>query len=154
VDEAQDTSEVMLSIVNQQPADKVTAYHRPGEWGLCASLATMIQLVTQYGRKLFEFDRIIKQRLVEKDRAECVFATTHKAKGQEYDHVEMVEEDFITREGIKWALRAGEDKASTPQAARGNQHLLRRGDASQKIDSFGQLLMAMRSSGCGLTCRC
>jgi hypothetical protein len=33
-----------------------------------------------------------------------VFATTHKAKGQEYDHVEMVEEDFITREGIKWAL--------------------------------------------------
>jgi superfamily I DNA/RNA helicase len=75
------------------------------------SLATMIQLVTQYGRKLFEFDRIIKQRLVEKDRAECVFATTHKAKGQEYDHVEMVEEDFITREGIKWALRAGEDKA-------------------------------------------
>jgi superfamily I DNA/RNA helicase len=40
-----------------------------------------------------------------------VFATTHKAKGQEHDHVEMVEEDFITREGIKWALRAGEDKA-------------------------------------------
>jgi hypothetical protein len=38
-------------------------------------------------------------------------------------------------------------QGSTPQAARGNQHLLRRGDASQKIDSSGQLLMAMRSSG-------
>jgi F-box protein, helicase, 18 len=39
-----------------------------------------------------------------------VFATTHKAKGQEYDHVKMVEEDFITREGIKRALRSGEDE--------------------------------------------
>jgi superfamily I DNA/RNA helicase len=78
-----------------------------------SSLSTMIQLVTQYGRKLFEFDRIIKQRLVEKDQADIVFATTHKAKGQEYDHVEMVEEDFITREGIKRALRSGEDETQS-----------------------------------------
>ena len=75
------------------------------------SLLTMIQLVTQYGRKLFEFDRVIKQRLVEKDQADIVFATTHKAKGQEYDHVEMMEEDFITREDIKRALRSGEEEA-------------------------------------------
>jgi superfamily I DNA/RNA helicase len=74
------------------------------------TLLTMIQLVTQYGRKLFEFDRVIKQRLVEKDQADIVFTTTHKAKGQEYDHVEMVEEDFITREGIRRALRSGEDE--------------------------------------------
>lgn len=68
-------------------------------------LATVVALVERYGGKLFEFDRLIKSRLVDKPQAQVIFTTTHKAKGQEYEHVEMLEDDFLTRADMKKAAR-------------------------------------------------
>jgi hypothetical protein len=72
-----------------------------------ATLATLVDLVTRYGAKLYDFDRQIKARLAGKDQALAVFATTHKAKGQEYDAVEMVEGDFATRKDLAKLMQAG-----------------------------------------------
>ena len=72
-------------------------------------LSTMIDLVSRYGGKLFDFDQKIKTRLVDKAQAELIFTTTHKAKGQEYDIVEMVQDDFKTRDDIRKLLKS--DKA-------------------------------------------
>ena len=72
----------------------------------------MIDLVTRYGGKLFDFDQRIKSRLVDKAQAELVFTTTHKAKGQEYDIVEMVKDDFATRSDIVKLLKADKEDAS------------------------------------------
>lgn len=69
------------------------------------SLQMVVTLVERYGGKLFEFDKLIKGRLVDKAEADLIFTTTHKAKGQEYDHVEMLPDDFLTREDLKKALR-------------------------------------------------
>jgi superfamily I DNA/RNA helicase len=74
------------------------------------ALLTVIELVERYGAKLFEFDRLIKERLGDKDEAEFTFTTTHKAKGREYDHVEMLDEDFLTRGDLRKAVeKCGEE---------------------------------------------
>jgi superfamily I DNA/RNA helicase len=75
-------------------------------------LSTMVDLVTKYGGKLFDFDRQIKGRLVDKAQAELVFTTTHKAKGQEYDVVEMVKNDFATRGDLIKQLNADKEEVS------------------------------------------
>jgi len=75
-------------------------------------LSIMIDLVSRYGAKLFDFDRIIKERLVDKERAKLIFTTTHKAKGQEYDIVEMVEDDFGTRSDLAKLLNSDQDEVS------------------------------------------
>jgi superfamily I DNA/RNA helicase len=77
------------------------------------SLANIIALVEGFGGKLFDFDRLIKQRLVEPDQADVIFTTTHKAKGQEYAHVEMLPDDFITRAEMKRMSRHESDEGRT-----------------------------------------
>lgn len=72
-------------------------------------LKVMIDLVSRYGAKLYDFDRLIKARLADKKRAELIFTTTHKAKGQEYDFVEMVEDDFVTRSDLAKILNSEKD---------------------------------------------
>lgn len=71
------------------------------------TLTNQIELVSCYGNKLYSFDRDIKARLTSKDQAHLVFTTTHKAKGQEYDMVEMAEDDFSTREKLETLLDKG-----------------------------------------------
>lgn len=75
-----------------------------------ASLSSIIELVDLYGNRLFDFDRMIKDRLVDKSLATVIFTTTHKAKGQEYDLVEMVENDFATRESLGKLLESKQDE--------------------------------------------
>jgi superfamily I DNA/RNA helicase len=77
------------------------------------SLANIIGLVERFGGKLFDFDRSIKQRLADPDQADVIFTTTHKAKGQEYAHVEMLSDDFITRAELRKASRHESDEGST-----------------------------------------
>jgi superfamily I DNA/RNA helicase len=71
------------------------------------TLSLAWDLVQRHGNRLFDFDRIIKERLVEKNCAQAVFTTTHKAKGQEYEDVEMVEDDFTTREDLARLYNSG-----------------------------------------------
>jgi len=77
-----------------------------------AGLSGMIDLVSRYGAGLFDFDRMIKERLVDKGQAKLIFTTTHKAKGQEYDNVEMVEDDFATRSDLAKLLNSDRDEVS------------------------------------------
>lgn len=75
-------------------------------------LSTMIDLVSRYGGKLFDFDQKIKNRLVDKSEADLIFTTTHKAKGQEYDFVEMVKDDFATRKDLLKQLNSDKEDVS------------------------------------------
>ena len=77
-----------------------------------SGLTIMIELVSRYGAKLFDFDRMIKERLVDREHAQVIFTTTHKAKGQEYDIVEMVQDDFATRSDLAKLLNAEQGESS------------------------------------------
>jgi len=76
-------------------------------------LLTIIELVETYGGDLFDFDKEIKSRLEEKQNADIVFTTTHKAKGQEYQHVKMLADDFITQNVIRELLK--KEKSDVPK---------------------------------------
>jgi len=69
------------------------------------ALQTIVGLVERYGGTLFHFDKEIKARLVERTETDLIFTTTHKAKGQEYEHVEMLRDDFLTRADLTRALK-------------------------------------------------
>jgi superfamily I DNA/RNA helicase len=68
-------------------------------------LLNTCELVQTYREDLFDLNKKIKQRLVSKEVADVIFTTTHKAKGQEYQNVQMVIDDFITREQLENAVK-------------------------------------------------
>lgn len=77
------------------------------------ALSLAWDLVNRHGNRLFDFDRMIKERLVDKPQAEAVFTTTHKAKGQEYEDVEMLQDDFTTRENLDRLYNSGKSDISS-----------------------------------------
>lgn len=57
----------------------------------------IIRFVNSYGDNIFEINKKIKEYLVpNKDEADIIFTTAHKAKGMEYNQVIMTD-DFITK---------------------------------------------------------
>lgn len=61
-------------------------------------LGMMVEIVKEYGNELPSLIKELKQKHVgdaEKESAEMIFSTVHRAKGLEYDAVQLVE-DFIT----------------------------------------------------------
>lgn len=61
-------------------------------------LGMMVELVEEYGNEIPSLIRSLKSKHVsdnEKEKAEMIFSTVHRAKGMEYDAVQLVE-DFIT----------------------------------------------------------
>lgn len=77
-------------------------------------LTQLLDMVRRYGKKLFHIDKQIKTALVEKASAQLILSTTHRAKGQEYDHVSMTQGDFTTRDELKRQLR--QEKRPPPMA--------------------------------------
>ena len=68
-----------------------------------AQLGMMVEIVNEYGNKIPEIIRSIKDKHVDgddKEKAEMIFSTVHRCKGMEYDAVQLVN-DFITEEKIK-----------------------------------------------------
>ena len=60
-------------------------------------LKMFITIVRRYGGDLYRLLKGIKERIVEdKNRADTIFSTMHKAKGMEYHHVELTP-DFFNR---------------------------------------------------------
>ena len=60
----------------------------------------IIKFVNEYGNNIFEINKRIKEKLVEnKENAQIIFSTTHKAKGLEYNQV-ILANDFITQKDI------------------------------------------------------
>jgi superfamily I DNA/RNA helicase len=66
-------------------------------------LAMMVELVEEYGNEIPGLIRSLKSKHVsdeEKDKAEMIFSTVHRAKGMEYDAVQLVE-DFVTEQRLQ-----------------------------------------------------
>lgn len=66
-------------------------------------LATMVEIVKEYGNEIFGIMKKLKELHVgdeDRHKAEMVFSTVHRAKGMEYDIVYLVN-DFITEEKLK-----------------------------------------------------
>jgi superfamily I DNA/RNA helicase len=69
-------------------------------------LKNMITLVEKYDTQLFSFNKKIKTLITEnRDQAQIIYTTTHKAKGEEYDQVIMSEGDFTNLEQIKKMIK-------------------------------------------------
>lgn len=61
-------------------------------------LAMMVEIVREYGNEIYDLIKLLKKLHTgdeEKDKAEMIFSTVHRAKGMEYDIVYLVN-DFIT----------------------------------------------------------
>jgi F-box protein, helicase, 18 len=66
-------------------------------------IGMLIEIVKRYGNEIYNLIKILKDKHVSDDRkleAEIIFSTVHRAKGMEYDDVELVD-DFITEKKIK-----------------------------------------------------
>ncbi len=77
-------------------------------------LAMMLELVKEYGNEISDLIKSLKELHVpddQREKAEMVFSTVHRAKGMEYDVVYLAE-DFITEERI--IRLTGEKKDTQP----------------------------------------
>ncbi|QPH40664.1 UvrD-helicase domain-containing protein [Pedobacter endophyticus] len=66
-------------------------------------LAMMVDIVREYGNRIPEIIKSIKDKHVdndEKEKAEMIFSTVHRCKGMEYDAIQLVN-DFITEEKLE-----------------------------------------------------
>ena len=63
-------------------------------------LANIAEIVEKYTHHIPDLIRTLKENQVEKEEANVVYSTVHRAKGIEYDLVELAD-DFITEERIK-----------------------------------------------------
>ena len=60
----------------------------------------IIKFINTYGDNIFEINKKIKNRLVlDKNKADIIFTTTHKSKGLEYEQI-ILADDFITKKEI------------------------------------------------------
>lgn len=64
------------------------------------NLSNMAEVVQKHGPNIFTLIKKLKENNVEKDKADIVLSTCHRAKGQEYDVVELTQ-GFITENDIK-----------------------------------------------------
>jgi F-box protein, helicase, 18 len=66
-------------------------------------LGMMVEIVNEYGNEIPDLLQSLKSKHVadeEKSKAEMIFSTVHRAKGMEYDAVQLVE-DFVTEDKIE-----------------------------------------------------
>nr|WP_294859323.1 UvrD-helicase domain-containing protein [uncultured Fluviicola sp.] len=66
-------------------------------------LGMMVEIVKEYGNKIPEIIKTIKEKHLsndDKEQAEMIFSTVHRCKGMEYDSIELAN-DFITEEKVK-----------------------------------------------------
>jgi F-box protein, helicase, 18 len=68
-----------------------------------AQLAMMVEIVIEYGNKIPDIIKAIKEKHVnndDKEKAEMIFSTVHRCKGMEYDAIQLVN-DFISIEKLE-----------------------------------------------------
>jgi superfamily I DNA/RNA helicase len=66
-------------------------------------LGMMVEIVKEYGNKIPEIIKAIKEKHIEnddKENAEMIFSTVHRCKGMEYDAIQIVN-DFISEEKLE-----------------------------------------------------
>jgi superfamily I DNA/RNA helicase len=66
-------------------------------------LAMMVEIVREYGNKIPDIIKTIKEKHIDnndKEKAEMIFSTVHRCKGMEYDAIQLVN-DFISEEKLE-----------------------------------------------------
>jgi len=85
-------------------------------------LGMMIEIVREYGNKIPNIIKAIKERHIdsdEKENAEMIFSTVHRCKGMEYDAIQLVN-DFITEEKLE---KIKEDKEKSIHVDKLNEEI-------------------------------
>jgi superfamily I DNA/RNA helicase len=81
-------------------------------------LSMMVEIVNKYGNEIPNILKELKEKhldAADKHKAEIVFSTVHRAKGMEYDEVELVN-DFINEKRLDRQLK--DEKEVAFEAAR------------------------------------
>lgn len=68
-----------------------------------AQLATMVEIVKEYGNDIYSLIKTLKELHTcdeERAKAEMIFSTVHRAKGMEYDAIQLVN-DFVTESKLE-----------------------------------------------------
>lgn len=79
-------------------------------------LGMMIEIVREYGNKIPNIIKAIKEKHIDnddKENAEMIFSTVHRCKGMEYDAIQLVN-DFISEEKIEKLLE-DKEKSIVPE---------------------------------------
>lgn len=79
-------------------------------------LGLMIEIVREYGNKIPNIIRAIKEKHIDnddKENAEMIFSTVHRCKGMEYDTIQIVN-DFISEEKLE-KLKEDKEKSIIPE---------------------------------------
>ena len=87
-------------------------------------LAMMVEIVKEYGNEIPSLLQSLKSKHVgdeDKAKAEMIFSTVHRAKGMEYDAVQLVE-DFITEARLE-RLKAEKKENEVLNIARWNEEI-------------------------------
>jgi hypothetical protein len=85
-------------------------------------LSMMVEIVNKYGNEIHNILKSLKEKHVnvsEKHKAEIVFSTVHRAKGMEYDEVELVN-DFINEKRLDRQLK---DEKEAPDFSKLNEEI-------------------------------
>lgn len=88
-------------------------------------LSMMVEVVKEYGNEIYDILRSLKKlHLADEDRekADMIFSTVHRAKGMEYDIVHLVN-DFISENKIKKAKGEAAAKKEKPDLGRLNEEI-------------------------------
>lgn len=88
-------------------------------------LSMMVEVVKEYGNEIYDILRSLKKlHLADEDRekADMIFSTVHRAKGMEYDIVHLVN-DFISESKIKKAKGEAAAKKEKPDLGRLNEEI-------------------------------
>lgn len=88
-------------------------------------LGMMVEIVKEYGNAIPSLIQSLKSKHVsdeDKAKAEMIFSTVHRAKGMEYDAVQLVE-DFITEAKLERLKAADRKEDEVPNIAKWNEEV-------------------------------
>lgn len=88
-------------------------------------LSMMVEVVKEYGDEIYDILRSLKKLHVEdadREKADMIFSTVHRAKGMEYDIVHLVN-DFVSESKLKKAKGEAAAKKETVDLARLNEEI-------------------------------
>jgi superfamily I DNA/RNA helicase len=78
-----------------------------------AQLGMMVEIVGEYGNEIPGIIKRLKDLHSERDKAEMIFSTVHRAKGMEYDEVQLVD-DFVTEAKLEKLNGEKKEKDEVP----------------------------------------
>jgi F-box protein 18 (helicase) len=88
-------------------------------------LSMMVEIVKEYGDEIYDIMRSLKKLQTgdeDREKADMIFSTVHRAKGMEYDTVHLVN-DFISENKLKKAKGEAASKNEKPDLQRLNEEI-------------------------------